>query len=280
MAGKATFSSKSFKSGLVNNYGIEMFFCISVCLFFLISSNSKNNIFINFKYSVIAFSEPGLKVVSRPFETMNKMVISLSELKEYKDKYELLENENKTLKDKLKKSNFNEIENYRLKKLLNIDQKDYSKKLTARILIDPYKSSDSIFFIDVGKIDGLKINDIVFNEFGMIGRIVELGKYSSKVLSIFDADSVIPVISQQSKIPFFIKGGSAKLSLKHIDKPFNLYHGETIITTKAAGYFKDGIEVGKVVKDLNLVQVEPFAKISDSIYVNVLSFDFDKLIEW
>ena len=41
-----------------------------------------------------------------------------------------------------------------------------------------------------------------------------------------------------------------------------------------------GIEVGKVVKGLNSVYVEPFAKISDSIYVNVLAFDFEKLIEW
>jgi rod shape-determining protein MreC len=208
------------------------------------------------------------------------MVISLSELKVYKEKYKFLEDENKILKEKLKKSNFNEVENYRLKKLLNIDQKDYAKKLTARILIDPYKSNDSIFFIDLGKIDGLKINDIVFNEFGMIGRIVELGKYSSKVLTIFDTDSVIPVISQKTKIPFFIKGGSLKLSLKHIDKPFNLEHNELIITTDAAGYFKEGIEVGKVVKSLNSVYVEPFAKISDSIYVNVLAFDFEKLIEW
>tara|TARA_B100000287_G_scaffold284924_1_gene268550 strand:+ start:159 stop:1001 length:843 start_codon:yes stop_codon:yes gene_type:complete len=280
MAAKATFSSKSFKSSLVNNYGIEMFFCISICIFFLISSNTKNNIFINFKYFVIAFSEPGLKIVSKPFESLNKMVISLSELKVYKEKYKFLEDENKILKEKLKKSNFNEVENYRLKKLLNIDQKDYAKKLTARILIDPYKSNDSIFFIDLGKIDGLKINDIVFNEFGMIGRIVELGKYSSKVLTIFDTDSVIPVISQKTKIPFFIKGGSLKLSLKHIDKPFNLEHNELIITTDAAGYFKEGIEVGKVVKSLNSVYVEPFAKISDSIYVNVLAFDFEKLIEW
>ena len=248
--------------------------------FFLISSNSKNDTFINFKYFVIAFSEPGLKIVSKPFEILNKMVISLSELKVYKEKYNFLEDENKILKEKLKKSNFNEVENYRLKKLLNIDQKDYAKKLTARILIDPYKSNDSIFFIDLGKIDGLKINDIVFNEFGMIGRIVELGKYSSKVLTIFDTDSVIPVISQKTKIPFFIKGGSSKLSLKHIDKPFNLEHNELISTTAAAGYFKEGIEVGKVVKSLNSVYVEPFAKISDSIYVNVLAFDFEKLIEW
>ena len=72
-------------------------------------------------------------------------------------------------------------------------------------MIDPYKSNNSIFFIDVGKEDGLKINDVVFNEHGMIGRVDEVGKYSSKVLSIFSEDSVIPVISLQTKISFLSK---------------------------------------------------------------------------
>jgi len=210
---------------------------------------------------------------------IGKSFSSVTEIKEIKKKNTLLINENNLLKQQLNKSNFYEIENFRLKKLLNIDNKDYSKKITSRVLIDPYKSSDFIFFIDSGKNDGVKINDIVFNEFGIVGRISEVGKYSSKVLSIFSQDSVIPVISLNSKKSFFVVGGGEKLDLKHIEKPFELKHSEEIITTKAAGYFKEGIAIGKVVKTLNNVYVKPFAKISDSIYVNVLVFDFENIIE-
>ena len=108
----------------------------------------------------------------------------------------------------------------------------------------------------------------------------ELGKYSSKVLSILDEDSVIPVISKKTKKSFFIKGGGEKkLFLKHIDKPFELEHGELVLTTSAAGYFQKGISVGKIVKTLDDVYVKPFAKVSDSIYVNVLIFDFKNILE-
>ena len=49
---------------------------------------------------------------------------------------------------------------------------------------------------------------------------------------------------------------------------------------KAAGYFKEGIKVGKVKKTLNEVYVEPFAKLSDTIYVYVLVFEFDKILNF
>ena len=184
------------------------------------------------------------------------------------------------MKEKLRLSDFYEIENFRLKKLLDVQNKDYARKITSRVLINPYRSNDLTFFIDVGKIDGLKINDIVFNEYGIIGRISELGKYSSKVLSILDEDSSIPVVSKETKKSFFIQGGGEKeLFLKHIEKPFELEHGELVLTTSAAGYFQKGISVGKVVKTLTDVYVEPFAKVSDSIFVNVLIFDFKNILE-
>ena len=95
-----------------------------------------------------------------------------------------------------------------------------------------------------------------------------------------DEDSTIPVISKKTKKSFFVKGGEEKkLFLKHIEKPFELEHGELVLTTSAAGYFQKGISVGKVVKTLDEVYIEPFAKVSDSIFINVLIFDFKNILE-
>ena len=256
-----------------------MFFCFLVCIFFFFSTNQKKNFFISVKYYVISFSEPGLKIISFPFEFINNSLYYLSNLTELEKLNKELNHENNILKEKLRLSDSYEIENFRLKKLLDVDNKDYAKKITSRILINPYRSNDLTFFIDVGRIDGLKINDIVFNEYGMIGRVAELGKYSSKILSILDEDSVIPVISKKTKKSFFIKGGEKKLFLKHMENPFELEHGELVLTTSAAGYFQKGISVGKIVKTLDDVYVKPFAKVSDSIYVNVLIFDFKNILE-
>ena len=64
------------------------------------------------------------------------------------------------------------------------------------------------------------------------------------------------------------------MKLKHIERMFDLEHGEIVVSTDAAGYFKGGIRIGRVMKTLNEVFVVPFAKKTDSIYVNVLIYDF------
>ena len=280
MAYKSSFTSRGFRSGLINPYGAEIFLCILASVFFLIASYNKSNFFINFKYYVITFSKPGLMLVAKPFEIANNVFVFFSDFKEIKNLNISLEAENSELKDKINRNNFLEYENFRLKKLLNINEKNYSKKLIGRILINPYKNDDFSFVIDLGKKDGLKINDIVFNEYGMIGRVLELGDFSSKVISLYDQDSVIPVFSMETKQSFFVKGSDNKLLIKHLDGLFSLKHNEVLITTKAAGYFKEGIKVGKVKKTLNEVYVEPFAKLSDTIYVYVLVFEFDKILNF
>ncbi|MBS91667.1 MAG: hypothetical protein CMM95_01245 [Rickettsiales bacterium] len=279
MAYKTSFS-RGFKSSLLNPYAVEMFVSILLSIFFLIGSYSKNNIFINIKYYIISFSKPGLILVSKPFEIVSNTFHYFENLQETKELNNLLKEENKMLKKEINEKNFYLLENYRLKKLLQIDEKGYSQKITGRVLIDPYKNNEFIFFIDLGKLHGLKLNDIVFNENGMIGRVSELGELSSKIMTIYDLDSTIPVFSIESKKSFFVKGQEEKLSLKHIEDSFDLNHNEIIVTTNAAGYFKEGIRVGRVKKTLNEVYVEPFAKVSDSIYVNVLVYDFERQLDW
>ena len=279
MAYKASFS-RGLKSGLLNPYGVEVFVCVLISLLLILASISKTRIFLDFKYYVISISKPGLILVGKPFQFLNGSLIYFSDLKgAHKLNSELI-SENKNLKDEINKNTFLRVENFKLKKLLNIDEADYSKKITARILIDSYAHENSRIFIDVGKENGLKVNDIVFNEFGIIGRIAELGKNSSKVLTIFDQDSVIPAFSLESKKSFLLEGDVDKLNLKHLENIFDLKHNEVVVTTDAAGYFKEGIKIGKVQKTLNKVFVQPFAKKSDSIYVNVLIYDFQNQLSW
>ena len=275
MAYRSSFTSRGFRSGILNPYGMEIFVCVLISFFFIIASYNRTIFFVNVKHYVYLFSKPGLILISKPFELINNTFIFFSDFKEIKNIKESLEKEKSDSIEKTKKINFLEIENFRLKKLLEIEEKNYSRKLVGRILIDPYKSDDFAFMIDLGKSHGLKINDIVFNENGMIGRITELGQFSSKVITLYDQDSVIPVVSMKTKKSFFVQGSNKTLFIKHLDNSFDLNHNEIVITTKAAGYFKEGIKVGKVKKTLDKVYVEPFAKLSDSIYVYVLVFDFE-----
>ena len=270
---------RGFNSSILNSYVLSVFLCISfsTTLFVLSIVDAKTIKFL--RYSTISFCKPIFIAVGKPFQIFNSSLIYVNEIMQVKEKNLVLLEENKKLTEELDKKNFLLLENQRLKNLLKIQEVNYVKKITARILIDAYKDAGSLIYIDVGKKDGLKINDLVFNEKGLLGRIIELGQNSSKVLTIFDENSVVPVVSVNTKQSFFVQGGNKRLELKHIEKKFSLKHGELIVSTDAAGYFKEGIKIGRVVKTLNEVFVLPFAKKTDSIYVNVLIYNFTNVFE-
>ena len=278
MVYKSSFG-RGFNSSILNSYVLSVFLCISfsITLFVLSIIDSKTVQFL--RYSTISFCKPIFIAVGKPFQIFNNSLIYVNEIRIAKEKNLVLLEENKKLTEELDKKNFLLLENQRLKNLLKIREVDYVKKITARILIDAYKDAGSLIYIDVGKKDGLKINDLVFNEKGLLGRIIELGQSSSKVLTIFDENSVVPVVSVNTKQSFFVQGGNKRLELKHIENKFDLKHGELVVSTDAAGYFKEGIKIGRVVKTLNDVFVLPFAKKTDSIYVNVLIYNFTNLFE-
>ncbi len=278
MVYKSSFG-RGFKSSILNRYVLSLTLCVFFSITFFVLSITNSQSLKLLRYNTISFFGPIFIIVAKPFQIFNNSLVYIKEIKQANEMNFVLMEENRRLNEQLNEKHFLLLENYRLKNLLNIDEVDYVRKISARILIDAYKDASSLIYIDAGKENGLKINDVVFNDKGLLGRVLELGSHSSKVLTIFDENSVVPVVSLESKKSFFLQGSKRRLSLKHIERKFDLKHGEVVVSTDAAGYFKEGIKIGRVVKTLNEVFVMPFAKKADSIYVNVLIYDYKNEFE-
>ena len=186
MVYKSSFA-RGFNSGFLNSYILGTIIFGLLSLLFLILSITKNSFIQTIRYNTISLCEPFFIAVGKPFQVINNSLMYFKDLKDSKKINVHLVEENKSLKKQIDKNNFLLLENHRLKQLLKVDEVNYVRKITARIIIDAFKDHGSSFYIDAGKTDGLKINDIVFNEKGMIGRIIEMGNSSSKVLSLASA---------------------------------------------------------------------------------------------
>ncbi len=173
MVYKSSFG-RGFNSSILNSYVLSVLLCItfSATLFVLSVIDAQSIKFLRF--STISFCKPIFIAVGKPFQIFNSSLIYVNEIMLAKEKNIFLLEENKKLVKELDKKNFLLLENQRLKDLLKVQEVDYVKKITARILIDAYKDAGSLIYIDVGKKNGLKINDLVFNEKGLLGRIIEL----------------------------------------------------------------------------------------------------------
>ena len=269
--------SRFLKPTQLNYEFVERFLVLLISVVFLI---------VNFNYKeeqrylrnyVIDFFSPINIVFMIPGNQINNLkgwihnMINLKEIN-FDLKTELLE------KDKILNEFYQlKVENEELKSLLNLQIPQTTNKVVSRIILDPSDIHSSRVFIDVGLNENIQINSPVFNENGLLGRVIDVRKKSSEVLMLIDSKSSIPVMTDTTKIKFFVEGGKNKLIIKHLPENSMIYENELVISTDVSGYFKQGIIVGKVVKDkTGKYVVLPSARKTDSVYVMTVTYEMQK----
>ena len=80
---------------------------------------------------------------------------------------------------------------------------------------------------------------------GVVGRILEVGSASSRVLLLTDSESVLPVRRSKDEVVAFAEGrGDSLIRIKLINLGINpLEPGDVFVTSGAGGYYPPGIAV-------------------------------------
>lgn len=127
------------------------------------------------------------------------------------------------------------------------------------------------FVIDAGSDKGIKLNSIVVDGNGLVGRIREVGKTWSKVVSIIDENNNISFeVLRNGSIQGVLRGnGAGKLEGYLLDSEAKVVAGD-ILVTSGVGLYPQGIRIGKVSavafdKDLQLkvITVVPTVKFTN-----------------
>ena len=276
MAQSKTSFSKFLKPTYLNYSFIEIILSILISLSLILFSffyEEKNKTIRNFFFYIF---HPLSRIISYPAYTINIIFEEFAYFTKIDEANKKLIIEIAEYKEKLNELYYLKIENNQLQSLLNLSAPPASKKIAARIIIDSSNFASLNFFIDVGSEDEVKINNPVFNDSGLIGRIISVSNNTSEVLLITDNKSSLPVLSSETNISFFVTGNNKGLEIKHIETPELLNDGEVILTTSSSGYFKEGIIVGRVKKSDEKTYIIPSASKNDSIFVKVLVYSYRK----
>ncbi len=127
------------------------------------------------------------------------------------------------------------------------------------------------FVIDVGSDKGIKVNNIVVDGNGLVGRIREVGKSWSKVVSIVDENNNISFqVLRNGSIQGVLNGnGTGKLEGYLLNSESKIVAGDVLVTS-GIGLYPQGIRIGKVSsvtfdKDLQLkvITVAPTVKFTN-----------------
>ena len=175
------------------------------------------------------------------------------------------------------------LENIKYKKLID----DYfieNEETVAKVLIDKQSPFLRSIIINKGSKNNIKLGMVVLDEGYLVGKIVEVNFFTSRVLLISDINSKIPVSLQPGDIQAIMSGKNKEIGvLQYIkNKDLKEINGNIqVLTSGAGGIFKSGIPIGEILIDkdlsINLDKVVNFHRdFSQLKYVKVVSFSKEK----
>jgi|GEM_PF-157277 len=141
-----------------------------------------------------------------------------------------------------------EQENIRLRAVLGMARDDVRPVAIARLIGSTSSSARRIAYLGAGRSDGVSAGMPVTSPMGLVGRVLEAGSASSRVLLLTDSESIVPVRRATDDVVAFAEGrADGSLRLRLINLGVNpLKVGDVFVTSGAGGMFRPGIAVAMV----------------------------------
>ncbi len=168
---------------------------------------------------------------------------------------EQLERENTALRQELLLKNSDLLlmgqfrqENARLRELLGSPLRQEEQKMVTQVLssgTDPY--SDQVV-IDKGNVNGVYEGQPVISDKGVVGQVVAVGQFTSRVLLICDASHALPIQVLRNDIRVIAAGNGCNedLQLEHLPNNTDIRVGDVLVTSGLGGRFPEGYPVAVV----------------------------------
>ena len=139
-------------------------------------------------------------------------------------------------------------ENQRLKGLLGLMSGDPRPVTFARLTGSSATSTRRFATLSAGSGDGVAIGMPVRSELGLVGRVLEVGRATSRVLLVTDGESVVPVRRASDGIAGFAQGrANGTLQIRLINLGVNpLKRGDAIVTSGSGGLYRPGTPIAVV----------------------------------
>ncbi len=250
-------------------------FFITLAIALLIFGSGNVSLVNGFRAQVADIFVPILDVASRPVQAADDFIEWTQQVAIVFSENKRLSAENERLKQAQIQASQLAIDNQRLKKLLNVGEGRVNTIAAARVVSD----SESPFFksvlINRGSRDGIQNGHAVINEDGIVGRTINVGNGSSRVLLATDINSRIPVKLASSGINMILEGNNSpypRLSFLPIGE--NLAVGDLILTSGYGMVFPPDLPAGQVV-DISgdVIKIKLSAKLYNLNYVSIVGYE-------
>lgn len=255
---------------------VALIFFVILSLFCIFFDKVNSDLRSSISAPLLNLVTPMMKLTNGISKYSKYLASSASEIMDLKKNNIILRQDNELLKLYYQKARDLEAENIQLRKLLNfVGQRSY-KYVSAKIISVNNGPFSKLAILNIGAKQGVKNGQVVINNDGLVGRIIEVGSESAKILLITDIKSRIPVNTFNSRQRAILMGNSSeKMTLSYLSNPSRTNVGELVVTSEDGGYFPQGILVGVIERRSDKeVTVLPKADLSNIDYVSVVISEY------
>jgi len=257
---------------LVHRFAFALLLVTAVTL--MILSQAEPRLIEMMRTGVTDAATPVLKFFSHPAATVAGGVDDFKAMMTVHERNERLHLENQRLKRWQAVAERLSHENNALRRQLRVIPDPRATFVSARVIADSGGPFVRTILIAAGSDVGARKSLAVVNHDGLVGRVVEAGQLSARVLLITDLNSRIPVVLESTRDRAILSGNNtpspelAFLAVDAVPKP-----GDRIVTSGEGGLFPPGLPVGLVssVTDEGAL-VQPFVVWDRLDFVTVLDY--------
>jgi rod shape-determining protein MreC len=140
-------------------------------------------------------------------------------------------------------------DNRRLRALLAIRDRSPASVVSARVVSSTAASTRRFGLLNAGRLSGVRPGMPVRGPDGLVGRVVETGLNTARVLLLVDPDSIVPVRRTRDGLPAIVAGrGDGAVDIRSVDDlGVRFTAGDLFVTSGTGGLYAPGVPVARVV---------------------------------
>lgn len=166
------------------------------------------------------------------------------------------------------------LENERLRQILKVPQREIPPLATAHVIGVGGGAFERNVLINAGRSDGVLPNLPVVDEMGLVGRTIEVGYLTTRVLLLTDLNSRVPVRLERTGDVAIAEGMNEPfMRLRFLAQDSTVVVGDRVVTSGHGGLFPPDVPVA-VVTSINedIVLMRPLSDMGELDFLRVMDY--------
>lgn len=188
--------------------------------------------------------------VNTPFALYKTLANTMATQRQLLSDNAQLRARNFLLQARLQRLSALEKENVELRNLLQSSSQLGGKVVVGELLAVDLSPSLQQMIVNRGARDKIYVGQPVFDAYGVVGQVINVGLYTSKILLLTDSHSAIPVQNNRNNVRAVAMGQGVRgtLVLSDVSETTDIQVGDVMLTSGLDQRYPQGYPVGVVIE--------------------------------